>query len=87
MARTSSPDSATAQFFVNQRSNLRLDWTPGKEGYTVFGEVVAGMGVVDFIATAETANSLFTTASGQRPFQDVPIEAVVIKKAVQVKGS
>jgi len=87
MARTSSPDSATAQFFINQRSNLRLDWAPDKEGYTVFGEVIAGMGVVDFIATAATGNSLFTTASGQRPFQDVPIEAIVIKKAVRVGES
>lgn len=87
MARTSSPDSATAQFFINQRSNLRLDWAPDKEGYTVFGEVVAGMSVVDFIATSATGNSLFTTASGQRPFQDVPIEAIVIKKAVRVGGS
>lgn len=30
MARTSEPDSATAQFFINQRSNLQLDWAPGK---------------------------------------------------------
>lgn len=87
MARTSSPNSATAQFFINQRSNLRLDWAPDKEGYTVFGEVIAGMSVVDFIATAATGNSLLTTASGQRPFQDVPIEAIVIKKAVRVGES
>jgi len=36
MARTNDPNSATAQFFINQRSNLRLDWTPSSEGYTVF---------------------------------------------------
>lgn len=30
MARTSDPDSATAQFFINQRSNLRLDWAGAK---------------------------------------------------------
>lgn len=52
MARTSDPDSATAQFFINQRTNLQLDWAPGKEGYTVFGEVIEGMPVVDFIASA-----------------------------------
>jgi cyclophilin family peptidyl-prolyl cis-trans isomerase len=86
MARTSEPDSATAQFFINQRSNLQLDWAPGKEGYTVFGEVVKGMGVVDFIATAETDTSLMTTSSGQRPFQDVPVEAIVIKNIVRVPG-
>ena len=32
MARTNDPDSATAQFFINQRSNLRLDWAGGKDG-------------------------------------------------------
>lgn len=86
MARTSDPDSATAQFFINQRSNLQLDWAPGKEGYTVFGEVVKGMGVVDFIATAETDTGLMTTSAGQRPFQDVPVEAIVIKEIVRVRG-
>ena len=86
MARTSDPDSATAQFFINQRSNLQLDWAPGKEGYTVFGEVVKGMGVVDFIATADTDTGLMTTGAGQRPFQDVPVEAIVIKEIVRVRG-
>ena len=86
MARTSDPDSATAQFFINQRSNLQLDWAPGKEGYTVFGEVVKGMGVVDFIATADTDTGLMTTGAGQRPFQDVPVEAIVIEEIVRVRG-
>ena len=54
MARTSNPDSASAQFFINQRTNLRLDWSPGTPGYTVFGEVISGMNVVDWIATAKT---------------------------------
>ena len=87
MARTSEPDSATAQFFINQRSNLQLDWAPGKEGYTVFGEVEKGMGVVDFIATADTDTGLMVTNAGQRPFQDVPVEAIVIKKVVRIPGN
>ena len=33
MARTSDPDSAGSQFFINQRNNPRLDWTPFKPGY------------------------------------------------------
>ncbi|WP_435211973.1 peptidylprolyl isomerase [Luminiphilus sp. nBUS_16] len=85
MARTSDPDSATAQFFINQRSNLQLDWAPGKQGYTVFGEVVKGMGVVDFIATADTDTTLMSTSAGQRPFQDVPVDAIVIKNIVRVQ--
>ncbi|MBT6264172.1 MAG: peptidyl-prolyl cis-trans isomerase, partial [Halieaceae bacterium] len=74
------------QFFINQRSNLQLDWAPGKEGYTVFGEVEKGMGVVDFIATADTDTGLMITNAGQRPFQDVPVEAIVIKKVVRIPG-
>lgn len=84
MARTNDPDSATAQFFINQRSNLRLDWSPGKAGYTVFGEVIDGMSAVDFIATAETGKKVFTTSSGKRPFSDVPVQNVVLRKAVRV---
>lgn len=84
MARTNDADSATAQFFINQRSNLRLDWAPGKAGYTVFGEVVDGMSVVDFIATAETDVALATTAQGQSRFSDVPTQPIVLKRAIRV---
>lgn len=85
MARLSDADSATAQFFINQRSNLRLDWAPGKPGYTVFAEVVDGLSVVDFIATAKTGRAVATTNDGRRaPFSDVPVEAVVLRKAYRV---
>jgi len=70
MARTSDPDSATSQFFINQRTNLRLDWAPGNEGYTVFGEVIQGMDIVDFIATTPTK-----TAGGMG---NVPQQAIII---------
>ena len=75
MARTNNPDSATSQFFINQRSNLRLDWAPGREGYTVFGEVIDGMDVVDFIATAPTGRS--------GGMGDVPEEAIIIKEILR----
>lgn len=78
MARTSDPDSATAQFFINQRSNLRLDWAGGKDGYTVFGEVVEGMQVVDIIALSETNSARALTTQGPTVFQDVPVKPVVI---------
>jgi cyclophilin family peptidyl-prolyl cis-trans isomerase len=78
MARTNDPDSATAQFFINQRSNLRLDWAPGREGYTVFGEVIEGMDVVDFIATTPT-KSIGRMA-------DIPQEPIVIKEITRVEG-
>ena len=78
MARTSDPDSAAAQFFINQRSNLRLDWSPGKDGYTVFGEVTEGMQVVDIIALSDTGPAQAMTPRGPSVFQDVPVRPVVI---------
>ena len=78
MARTNDPDSATAQFFINQRSNLRLDWSPGKDGYTVFGEVVEGMQVVDIIALSDTRSAQAMTTRGPSVFQDVPAKPVII---------
>ena len=75
MARTDDPDSATSQFFINQRTNLRLDWTPGQAGYTVFGEVTDGMDVVDFIATAPVMRV--------GTHSDVPTEPIVITEIVR----
>ncbi len=75
MARTNDPDSATAQFFINQRNNMRLDWAPRRPGYTVFGEVISGMKVVDFIATAPTGQ-----LGG---YSDVPMEPIMIKEIVR----
>jgi len=78
MARTSDPDSAAAQFFINQRSNLRLDWSGGKDGYTVFGEVVDGMQVVDIISLTDTGSAQAQTTRGPTIFQDVPVQPIVV---------
>jgi cyclophilin family peptidyl-prolyl cis-trans isomerase len=79
MARTNDPHSATSQFFVNLKDNTFLNHT-GKNvqgwGYTVFGQVVEGMDVVDAIAAVRTGN--------KGPHQNVPIEPVVITKATVV---
>ncbi len=77
MARTSDPDSATAQFFINVRNNLRLDWTPGSAGYTVFGEVIDGMYVADSISVEPTQPLM--------GHQNVPVTPVVISEIVRVK--
>jgi peptidyl-prolyl cis-trans isomerase B (cyclophilin B) len=80
MARTSDPNSATAQFFINVADNKFLNFrSPDVQGigYTVFGKVVAGMDVVDRIAKAPTG------AGGPFP-KDVPATRVVITKAVVV---
>jgi cyclophilin family peptidyl-prolyl cis-trans isomerase len=70
MARTSNPDSATSQFFINLIDNAFLDKSSGSDGYAVFGEVVEGMDVVDAIAGVKT--------STKGAFQDWPEEDVVI---------
>jgi peptidyl-prolyl cis-trans isomerase A (cyclophilin A) len=71
MARTSNPDSATAQFFVNLKDNAFLDAGRGNAGYAVFAHVTAGMDVVDKIAAVATGT--------RGHHEDVPLEAVVIE--------
>ena len=84
MARTNDPDSAGSQFFINQRNNPRLDWTPFKPGYTVFGEVITGMRIVDFMASTPTGNAVGKTDKGQMPLQDVPLDPIVLLRVTRV---
>ena len=81
MARTSDPNSATAQFFINVADNKFLNFRspdPAGIGYTVFGKVVSGMDVVDKIAKVPTG------AGGPFP-TDVPTEKVIVTKAFVVE--
>jgi peptidyl-prolyl cis-trans isomerase A (cyclophilin A)/peptidyl-prolyl cis-trans isomerase B (cyclophilin B) len=80
MARTSIPDSARAQFFINVADNSRLDFGgPTGAGYAVFGKVVGGMDVVNKIAETPTGSG--------GPFPtDVPKEQVTILKASVVSA-
>lgn len=76
MARTSDPDSATAQFFINYKDTSFLDYTSPTQngwGYAVFGEVIEGMEVVDEMAKMPTGN--------HGGHQDVPKTDIVITKA------
>jgi cyclophilin family peptidyl-prolyl cis-trans isomerase len=76
MARTGVVDSATSQFFVNVVDNARLDHrdtTKRGYGYTVFGQVIRGMAVVDAIKAVKTG-----TVGHQA---NVPLEAIVIEAA------
>ena len=68
MARTSDPNSATAQFFINVVDNGMLNY-PSNGGYAVFGKVVEGMDVVDKIKATKTRSG------------DVPVEPITIKSA------
>ncbi len=76
MARTSIPDSASSQFFINVGNNDFLNHTAptsGGWGYCVFGKVIEGMDVVDKIRTVKTGS--------KGGHQDVPLEPVIIEKA------
>jgi len=73
MARTNLPHTATSQFFINLDDNNRLDPSPSRWGYTVFGEVVEGMDVVEAIAAIPTG------PGGPFP-TDAPQSMVIIEK-------
>ncbi len=73
-------DSATSQFLVNVADNEALDFrnrTPEGYGYCVFGQVIAGMDVVDKINQAPTRD----TADIDR----TPIERIVVKSMRQIR--
>ncbi len=54
MARQTDPDSADAQFFINMRDNPHLDPVGDRAGYSVFGQVIAGMEVAERIELSDT---------------------------------
>ncbi|MCJ0830416.1 peptidylprolyl isomerase [Acinetobacter sp. NIPH1876] len=56
MARTSNPNSASSQFFINVADNNFLNKSPMDAGYAVFGKVTKGMDIVDKIVNVPTAN-------------------------------
>ena len=75
MARTSDPDSAAAQWFINQVNNNFLDFgsSQNHDGYTVFARVTSGMNVVDQIAGEPTVR---LSGIGN----DVPARGVILEK-------
>ncbi|MFO1253234.1 MAG: peptidylprolyl isomerase [Inhella sp.] len=79
MARTNAPHSASAQFFINTVDNDFLDFKSESSsgwGYAVFGRVVEGQGIVDAIEKVRTGRSGF--------HENVPVEPIVVEKAVEV---
>jgi len=75
MARMADPDSASSQFFINVADNASLDHRGTSHatwGYAVFGQVIDGMDVADAIVAVPRGD--------RGPYQDVPIEPVVMKR-------
>ncbi|WP_137917755.1 peptidylprolyl isomerase [Hydrogenophaga sp. 2FB] len=78
MARTSNPNSATSQFFINTVNNANLNApNPDGYGYTVFGKVVSGLDILDKIRA--------TPVGDQGMHQNVPKTPITILKATLEK--
>lgn len=75
MARYDDPHSATRQFYFNMENNASLDPSSRNWGYTVFGQVISGMEVLQAIAEVETGYSEDLDA------EDVPVEPILLIKA------
>lgn len=85
MARTSDPDSATAQFFINLKNNKFLDYTspePDRIGYCVFGKVVSGIDVVKSIGVTPTG---YVARFSDVPIQPIKIISVKLLEEVKAK--
>ena len=81
MARTSDPDSATAQYFINLANNTGLDRNGAARGYAVFGSVTANTALVDAMAAAPC-----TGGQSFLPVGDcLPTPNLVITSATQTR--
>jgi peptidyl-prolyl cis-trans isomerase A (cyclophilin A) len=83
MARTSDPDSATSQFFINVNDNAALDFPNAMgNGYTVFGKVISGTQTIDAIRKIPT---MVAPAPRMGRMSDVPSKTVTIESATILK--
>ena len=83
MARTSDPDSATSQFFINVKDNQALDYPNAMgNGYTVFGKVISGTQTIDAIRKVPT---MVASVPRMGRMGDVPSKTVTIESATLLK--
>jgi len=83
MARTSDPDSATSQFFINVKDNAALDYPNAMgNGYTWFGKVISGTQTIDAIRKVPT---MVAPAPRMGRMADVPSKTVIIESATILK--
>lgn len=74
MAKTSQPNSATSQFFINLKNNAgTLD-----SNYSVFGQVIAGMDVADAIGNVKITPTNPSVPDDGKPVQDVTLQVAEI---------
>jgi len=80
LARSDSPHSGNAQFYVDIADNSDLDPLATRWGYAVFGHVVEGMDVVDRIGAVATGSV--------GPFKsDAPLKPIIIQKIEEVNAA
>ena len=72
-AKAGNPHSATSQFYINVASNTHLDFSNDGYGYTVFGQVIQGMSIINKIKKVKTRND--------QGFANVPFYNIRISKA------
>ena len=84
MAKTSSPNSATSEFFINVADNSGITYPDGStfDGtYTVFGTVISGQNVVDAIANAPvTTSALGENSQPVNPVTLIKASIVILSK-------
>ena len=74
MAKTSQPNSATSEFFINTVDNSGTKRYAGfDETYTVFGTIIEGKEVVDAIAKAPVADNPYMPGE-----KSIPVTPIVI---------
>ena len=79
-ARTSAPDSARAQWYVNVGDNPDFDYVDADQpGYAVFGKVTSGMATIDAISAVETRTD---PASG---LDNLPVQDILVLTATQTR--
>lgn len=79
MARENDPHSAIRQFYFNVADNKKLDPSPRRWGYAVFGEVTEGMDVLQKMAQVPTGENK------ELRWQDVPLTPIILKKATLIR--
>ena len=83
MARTRDPDSASSQFFICHAPQPGLD-----RQYTVFGQVISGIEIIDKIASVNTPkreNRMYQGPDGDNPFEKVEMTVKIMKRSEAIK--
>lgn len=86
MARTSDPNSATTQFYINVKDNTDLDYVDASNpGYAVFGKVISGMDAIDVLQKVPTTTRQAEENGQVQNFPNAPVTDVVITSCSQTR--